>query len=275
MRACLHVFFNALAFFTRLPGPSWVDHGAAHRRRAPCCAPLVGWIVGALGALVFAGADLMWPLSVAVLASTAATVWVTGALHEDGLADFCDGVGGGRDREHALAIMKDSRLGTFGALALVLALLLKLATLHEIAALARAATAGDALATGAGLVGATLLAGHALSRFAAVSVMRTHAYVGAGPGSKSTAVVDRMSVGGLLFAGACGLLPLAWYLMLGRPALALAAVPALLGRIVLGRWLAGRFGGYTGDCLGAVQQATELLFYLAVCVGLRLHGASA
>ena len=172
--------------------------------------------------------------------SVAATLLLTGALHEDGLADTLDGLFGGATREDALRIMRDSRLGTFGAAGLAVALGLKVAALSALPAAVPA-----------------LVAGHAGSRFFVVCVLARLAYARAE--GKAVAVAGGVGAVELAVAGCCGVLPL---LLLGN-----RAVPALLlaGGLAWGmaRWFRRRLGGYTGDGLGAVQQGTELAILLA------------
>jgi adenosylcobinamide-GDP ribazoletransferase len=235
----------AVQFLTRLPTG---DPGFTPARMAasPRYYPLVGALVGALGALVLlaAGAALPWP--VAVLASTAATVALTGALHEDGLADTFDGLGGAT-RERSLAIMRDSRLGSFGALALGLTLAAKVAALAALPA---------------ALAAAALVAGHGASRLSSVAVVATSRYLR--PAGAAGFTAEGIGAGGLALAAATGGLCL-----LGLAAVAgLAAAGAALG-LVAGHALARvsferRLRGYTGDCLGAVQQLSELGLYLGL-----------
>src|SRR5215216_6030305 len=102
MQAIVHqcrLFFIALQFFTRVPVPAWVGFEPGWLQHASRYFPLVGLLVGAVGALVYALAHWLWPAPVAVLLSTAATIYLTGAFHEDGFADMCDGFGGGLTRE--------------------------------------------------------------------------------------------------------------------------------------------------------------------------------
>lgn len=243
LRDELRYVLTAFAYFTRLPMP-----------RLPCtpadlaaCArhlPLVGWVVGALGAAVLSLAAQRLPMSVAVGLSMAATVLVTGAFHEDGLADCCDGFGGGYTRDDVLRIMRDSRIGAFGAIGLVLVLGLKWQLLSALPT-AQAAW----LSLGA----------HAVSRGAALSFLLSHPYARAT--GKAQALTKGFGPGALLWATVSALPALLWPDW--RAGIAVAAV--LLGlRLVLGRWFMRRLGGYTGDCLGMAQQLFELTMYLVM-----------
>jgi adenosylcobinamide-GDP ribazoletransferase len=235
---------TALSFFTRLPLPFVHDCASEDLRRSATYFPAMGWLVGGIAAAVWLAAARLFSSEIASGLSLAATVLLTGAMHEDGLADACDGFGGGTTREKILAIMQDSRVGTFGVVGLVLVLGLKWQT---VAALPAA------------LIPATLVAGHSWSRATAITLMSSLDYAREGP-SKARALTSRLGGMRLFVVLALGILPVAflpmrfWWAML----------PPLLLRYVAGMWFAKRIGGYTGDCLGALQQTTELAFLLTV-----------
>ncbi len=244
-------FFVALAFFTRLPVPAWVGHSDEGLRRAPLYWPLIGLLVGLIGAATTELAALALPVSLALLLGIAATLLVTGALHEDGLADSADGFGGGWDKAQVLAIMKDSRIGSYGVLALGLALLTKFNALLEI----------DAAYEPPGLACA-LVAGHAVSRMAALWPLLALDYVRPDdPAARSAAVAARPGGPALALPLLCGLAPC--LLLPGVETLiALGAVAATA--FAATAYFRRRLGGYSGDCLGATQQLCELAFYLGL-----------
>lgn len=251
--ALLHqcrLFFIALQFFTRLPIPAWVGFEAAWLQHASRYFPLVGVVVGGVTATVYAGAAWLWPAPVAALLSTVASIWLTGAFHEDGFADTCDGFGGGMTAERVMLIMKDSRIGTYGAVGIGLLLATKCVTL--------------ALLPPPMAIGALLLA-HPLSRFAAATLIYTLDY--ARDEGKAKPLAQHMSGAELAIAAACAALAaigvgcsgaLAWT-AIAAAVLAAAAAAAWLATIFV-----RRIGGYTGDCLGAVQQLSEVAIYLCV-----------
>jgi len=246
IRRELAAFFAALGYFTRLPVPGWVGYSPDGLARAARYLPAVGLLVGGAGALVFWLASQVWPQAVAVVFAMVATIALTGAFHEDGLADTADGLGGGWDKAKILAIMKDSRVGSYGVIAVILALLGKYALLSTLPA---------------GQVVAALIAGHAVSRFCAVSLMATMDYARDDESSKARPVAARLGLAPLLWALLCAGLPL--LLLAPGPALTavvLAALATLWLAAKCRRWL----GGYTGDCLGAVQQLAEIAFYLGL-----------
>lgn len=253
-------FLLALQFFTRIPVTGrlaqWVGYSPAMLRASAAHFPAVGWVVGALGALALAGALALWPPLVAAVLCTVVTVLVTGAFHEDGLADMADGLGGASTRERALEIMKDSRIGAFGAIAMVLALGLKFALLATLAG------------QGAFVACAALLAAHVLSRLAPLAVMRASPYVG-GEGGKSKPMADAVS-GTAVFVAVLWSLPAAVLLVIAGGVVngVAALVAAALVALFMVRLLRRRLGGFTGDGLGATQQLGELAIYLALAARL-------
>lgn len=263
MTALRH-FLLALQFFTRVPVTgrlaAWVGYSPDMLRASSAHFPGVGWVVGGAGAGVLAAALALLPANslaalVAALLATAATAWLTGAFHEDGLADTADGLGGGGTRERALAIMKDSRIGSYGAIALVLALGLKVALLALLAG------------SGAARAAAALAAAHVLSRLAPLVVMRALPYVADPEHAKAKPIADRAPAGAL-GVGALWSLPalalLGWAFGVVGLVTALLAGAALLAYML--RLLRRRLQGFTGDTLGATQQLCELAVYLGLAL---------
>ena len=247
----LRLALIALQFLTRVPIPTWVGYRAEWLNACARHFPLVGLGVGAFAALVFVAALGLWPLPVAVLLSMASTLILTGAFHEDGLADTFDALGGAVVRERALEIMKDSRLGTYGTAALVVVLALKAAAL---------------LALGAQAAVALLLA-HTASRATPVLLIRLLPYAGDAQAAKAKPLAQQVSWAGVVVA--CGwalaVALVLTYLGTLRTADAGAALLACAGvALLMALWLQRRLGGYTGDTLGATQQLAELGVYLAL-----------
>ena len=252
-------FLLALGFFTRIPVPSFADFQESDLNHSAKYFPLIGIIVGLVGAGSYAISAQFLPQNIAVLISMVATIYLTGAFHEDGLADSADGLGGGWTREQILTIMQDSRLGTYGAVALFLALLAKFQLLSSL----------DSY-----FVPFALIAGHALSRLSAVYVMATLNYTK--PEGKAKPLATQISLVDLAVASVFGLLP--FFAMIGllvanNHAFAITIkfvlmtlIPVLLSwfwwRHKIYKWL----GGYTGDTLGAMQQIVELAFYFGLAV---------
>ncbi len=246
----LACFFAALRFFTRLPVPAWVGHSQEQLDHAARYFPLIGIIVGLIGAAVTETAAIVLPASLAILLGMAATLLATGAFHEDGFADAVDGFGGGWERTRILEIMKDSRIGSYGAIGIGLMLLAKYTALSEIDA------AGDPP-----VLAFALLAGHAVSRFASTTLIFALDYAREDETAKSKPLARRLSGGELLVTGISGLAPC---VLLPDLQILIALALVALVTLLAARYFKRRIGGYTGDCLGAVQQATELAFYVGL-----------
>lgn len=262
-------YLLAVQFFTRIPVTGWladwVGYSPAMLRASAAHFPGVGWLVGAVAALVYGGLVVLLPDSVfspllAAVLCTVATVLLTGAFHEDGLADIADGLGGSYDRHRALEIMKDSRVGAFGALALVLAVLTKVAVL---------ALLGDSTLTGEDVTRAVVLVwlAHVLSRGAPLLLIAVLPHVGDAAGSKSKPLADTVStrslwVGAAWCLGAMGLAALE----LDATTLITTLLAVVAALVWMGRLLARRLQGFTGDGLGATQQVCEIACYLGAAL---------
>jgi adenosylcobinamide-GDP ribazoletransferase len=241
------LFLAALAFLTRIPIPATTPLAEENLNAASRYFPAIGLLVGLIGAAIYLAANTLWTPALALALSMAATIRLTGAFHEDGFADCCDGFGGGWARAQVLTIMKDSRLGTYGAVGLGLMLGIKFLALQSIAQPTTIVIA--------------LLVGHTWSRLLAVSYLRDLHYVRDIDSSKVKPLATQMSRNDLLIAAIVAL-PLA---LLIAPLQCLALVLTLtLWRWWFGRYLLRRLGGYTGDCLGAAQQVAEVFIYLVL-----------
>jgi adenosylcobinamide-GDP ribazoletransferase len=273
LRHEIRVFFTAVMFLTRLPVPRQTDHHPGYLQQAPRYFPWVGLMVGFLTTGVYLVTVRVFPTAIALAASMVSGILITGAFHEDGFADVCDGFGGGWTKEKILAIMKDSRLGTFGVIGLGAMLGLKFLALDAL--VSGGAPAGGAQlsvfpaggAPGAGLNAGPLLAvfllAHSVSRFCPMVVMQCFPYAGDMETGKSREVTRQaLSFGGALIA----LVALAIPCCLLPPLYLLSLIPAALATFLLSRYFAKWIGGYTGDCLGAIQQVTELTIYLGVYI---------
>jgi len=238
----LRYFFTALGYFTRVPVPRWVGFEREYLNAAARYFPLVGAMVGGVAALVYLLALRVFPAGVAVLLSMAATLVMTGAFHEDGLADCVDAFGGAYTREDALRIMHDSRIGAFGAIALVIAIGLKWQAL--------AALAPQRVAM-------TMIAAHAASRAFAISYLVTLDYVRAE--GKAKPVAQRMSLASFALALVFGL---PWLFVIDWKLACFTIGVLIVLRFFIGRYFMRRIGGYTGDCLGFAQQVFEISIYL-------------
>lgn len=252
----------AVQYFTRIPirgrladlvgfDPQLAAGSIAHW-------PAIGWLVGGVGTAVFCALLALLPPGplacvVAAVFSTMATILLTGALHEDGLADVADGLGGSSAPRAALAIMKDSRIGAFGALALMMVPLGKVALLALLA---------DHQPSS---VICALILGHVLSRTAPLTLVFALPYAGAESTSKAAAFFSRFRLGELAVAAAWAAPPaLAIGVLYGPRQVLFALIGCAAVATYLARTFRRRLNGVTGDCLGACQQLTELACYLAV-----------
>jgi adenosylcobinamide-GDP ribazoletransferase len=237
----------ATQFLTRLPVPPLKGFETEWLTRSARYFPLVGQLVGAMAALVLLAASQVWSPWIAALLALGSGLLLTGALHEDGLADSADGLFGGRTPEARVAIMKDSRIGAFGVLALGVVLALKVAGL---AALPPAAAA------------VALIGAHGFGRAAVTVAMRATPYALAGRPTRWTPSAVGVRSWEAVMAVGFSLWPLA---LMAPP----AAIAAVLGGSVAsaaGASLAQRrLGGHTGDVLGAVEQLGEMGFLLGAC----------
>ena len=258
-------FLLAVQFFTRIPITGrlaqWVGFSPDMLRASAGHFAGMGWIVGSVAAGVYAVLLVLLPSNsaplIAACLSTVATVLLTGGFHEDGLADLSDGLGGSYDRDRALEIMKDSRIGAFGAMALVLALLTKVALL---------AALGD-LELGTAMV--LILASHVVSRALPMGLVALLPHVGDAAGSKSKPLADSISARALWsnFLWCFGLFPL---LYVAQSAIEFIAgvLLALMAWLLMGWRLKRRLQGFTGDALGATQQVCEIAFLLGYLLAL-------
>jgi adenosylcobinamide-GDP ribazoletransferase len=254
----LRLFLTACQFFTRLPVPAWVGWSPQQLNASARYFPAVGALVGAFQAAVLWAALRAWPAGIAVGLALLAGVLLTGAFHEDGLADSCDGLGGGDGVERVLAIMKDSRVGSYAVIGLLLVLGLKWQLLC-------AATQSQTALS----LALALVSGHALSRFVVLILMARLPYLREDAQAKSKPIAQGMAAGPLAFAAGVALLP--WLALGAVDGLArtwwAAGLAPLLVAVLATRYLRQRLGGYVGDVLGATQQLAELVFWLAWMAG--------
>ncbi len=248
MKQQVAIFLLAVQFLTRIPIRATGLYTAERLTASVRYYPLVGFLVGGLSAGVFWGASFVFPTLIALALAIAAGLLLTGAFHEDGLADTFDGIGGGHDRDQSLAIMKDSRLGTYGTLALITALAIKLLSL---------------VALPSAWIVTALVTGHGASLLSSVIVIATSSYACAE--GKAKPVADRLSGSSLIIASVTGLAGIAvatYFLPLA--AIGFGLVGLVAGHIGMRLLFERKLGGYTGDTLGAVQQTSEIGLYLGL-----------
>ncbi|HMK86431.1 MAG TPA: adenosylcobinamide-GDP ribazoletransferase [Steroidobacteraceae bacterium] len=271
----LALFLAAAQFLTRLPVPALRGFDSSRLAQSARYFPLVGALIGATNVGVWWTASRWLPAAVSVGLMLAASLLLTGALHEDGFADTCDGLGGGTTADRALAIMKDSRIGAYGAIGIVVSLGLKWTMLTAVPA---------------AVIPLIVIAAHTVSRWCALGLIWRLPYLRSGDRSldeaKARPFAGNLSTGEWALSGTIGLIAVLLVAglaarssgdahteaMLEARALAAGLAGAMLTALVFAFHLRRRLGGYTGDCLGAVQQLAELAFLLgalALCNPLR------
>lgn len=264
MTAELKSIVAAFAFLTRFPVPGAATVRSEDLVRSPLWFPLVGFVVGSAAAVSFALFSLVWPATLALVLSTVITVRLTGAFHEDALADSLDGFGGGWNRDQTLTIMKDSRVGSYALVGMILAMLIKIFALQTIFAVP-----DGAIWSPAWRVAAALLSAHTIARASSVWLMATVSYVDRN--SNAAAGEIRASAGGpfsnrvpLMRALGATLIAAAVVIpSVGLRSIGVFAV-AILVTAVAARFFTRRIGGLTGDAIGAANQCVELCVYLAL-----------
>ncbi|MCC6001733.1 MAG: adenosylcobinamide-GDP ribazoletransferase [Pararhodobacter sp.] len=244
------IFLLAVQFLTRLPVRNPALYTEARMAAIPRYFPAVGLLTGALMAAVWWVALLVFPPMLAALVTVAFGLLLTGAFHEDGFADACDGLGGGMTRARALEIMRDSRLGTYGAAGLGMMLAGRVAAMAALAPFGAAALG-------------VLIAGQALSRASAVmAIVGAHYARDHGTAKPVQEGVDGASLAMAMASALAVVAALAVWLGAGPVLAGLGGL--LLGHAGMRLAYTRKIGGYTGDCLGGVQQCSEIGFLLGV-----------
>lgn len=251
----------AVQFLTRLPVPSPAGFEPDWLSRSARYFPLVGALVGAINVTVWWLSTHWFPNSLAIGLMMATSLLVTGAFHEDGFADTCDGLGGGETPERVLAIMKDSRVGAYGAIGIVTMLGLKWSTLASLPV---------------GSIPLLVVGAHMLSRWCTNGLIWSLSYVRSEDGGKSKPLADSLSGSEWILSGVFGVLALTPLLLVGGASNLAWLYPAVIAGVISATVISGiaalyfkqRIGGYTGDCLGATQQLAEIAFLLAALAAL-------
>lgn len=256
----------AFIFFTRLP--FWRLHEPPKECYNSVVEwwPLTGWLTGGLMAATLWLGSMVLPWAVAVLLAIVVRLLVTGALHEDGLADFFDGFGGGgNDRQRILAIMKDSRIGTYGVLGLVVYMLLLTSALFAIGGGFATAGTDPIVCPQPSLAALAIIAADPFAKMVTAQLVMMMPYARREEEAKAKVVYRKMDWKAGVWLALQGLLPMAAFIWLtGIDWQMVIFVPCLV-MYFLYRLIWGRLRGYTGDCCGAVCLLVELAVYLVVC----------
>ncbi|GEM53748.1 adenosylcobinamide-GDP ribazoletransferase [Empedobacter brevis] len=245
-------FLTALMFFTRIPIPFKISYSNEIMNQSQKYYAAIGLLVGALNAFIYGICQFIFPIDIAIILTMITSILLTGAFHEDGFTDVCDSFGGGYGKEKILTIMKDSRIGAYGVIGVVLLLLLKFTSLVHLAE------------NNFWLMIFTLITAHSVSRFFSGMMIYTHEYVTDIDKSKSKPMANKaLPIKNLIISFIFCLTP---FVIFGKWTFLLILPFCYLGNVYLGWYFKKYIGGYTGDCLGTVQQVTEALFYLGILI---------
>jgi len=241
IRAQLNLFLIALGFLSRIPIPSNIDFSQENLNRASRYFPAVGWIIGGVCATAVWVFSYLFSIQIAIALSMLIGFLLTGCFHEDGLADTCDGLGGGWTVRQKLKIMKDSRVGTYGSVALWTALTIKFLALTQIDSVIIA-----------------IIIAHSLSRAVSTSLIIFLPYITDDDSSKVKPLAETSRLSDSIFAMVTGLISL---LLIPEAALSIIIVLLIVLAISFS-FLKKQLEGFTGDTLGAAQQVSEISIYL-------------
>mgnify|MGYP001192958938 CR=1 FL=1 len=259
MKKEVSIFLVALQFYTRIPCRLITEYDPEIINKASRYFPLIGWLVGALTFFAFWVTSLFLSTPISIIISILVGILLTGAFHEDGLADTFDGFGGGWSKEKILEIMKDSRIGTYGVISLILLIGLKYFALSAIVF-----ALGET--TNYSILFLMFLTYHSMARLTAINIVFTSVYSRDDEKSKSKLISKACSHKEILGAYFFGLTPL-FALCYLQILYIFALIPLIALYFFAKRFFEKWIGGYTGDCLGAVEQIAELFILLTfVCV---------
>jgi adenosylcobinamide-GDP ribazoletransferase len=245
------LFFYALSYFTRLPVPHCIVFDNEQFHKANAYLPLIGLLVGLAMFTIFYICQLLFSIPISILLMLIGAMLITGALHEDGFADCCDGFGGGYNTTQRLKIMKDSQIGSYAGIGLVVLLLLKFNLLLALTEIATSA------------LFISLIIAHVASRYGALCVMQTMPYVRLAKDGKVLALSKKLNRNYFLVSSFVTLL--AFCLLPIKSAFLLISVLVMIG-LLLRTYFNKTIGGYTGDCLGFSQQCLEITILLLFTV---------
>lgn len=243
----------ALTLFTRLPLWKWIDIPAEAYTPSVVYWPFTGWLTAGLAAVIFWGLSYLIPVIPAIIIALMVQVIFTGALHEDGLADFCDGFGGGRDKENILRIMKDSHIGTYGVIGLIFYFLLIVTLLGSLPS---------------GMIAWVILASDPFAKLCASQIINTLPYARK-EGSKNKIEYKKMGTGEFAFNLLTGALPMIPLVLL-RPVTAVSMLFPAITAACLIIYMRHKIGGYTGDCCGAVAMICKVAMIFGVVLSINL-----
>ncbi|WPO89822.1 adenosylcobinamide-GDP ribazoletransferase [Chryseobacterium sp. HR92] len=247
-------FATALMFFTRIPVPFTIPYSGEIMNKSQKYFAWVGLVIGLINAVVLYLSTMLFNLEIGIVLMMISSVLLTGAFHEDGFTDMCDSFGGGYGKEKILTIMKDSRVGAYGTIGIILLFALKFYSIKALGS-----TGVDAIR----VLGIIVLS-HTVSRFISGTMIYTHQYVTDIDASKSKPLANKPLDGMALLVGFVSVLIA--FTLIPDWRLIFAFALAYAGKMYMGWYFKKHIGGYTGDCLGSVQQVCEVLFYLGTII---------
>tara|TARA_R110001583_G_scaffold26757_2_gene96249 strand:+ start:15235 stop:16053 length:819 start_codon:yes stop_codon:yes gene_type:complete len=247
----LTLFFYALSYFTRIPIPRYIVFDSHQFHKANAYLPIIGLLVASVMIIIFYLCQLLFSIQISLILMLAGSIMLTGALHEDGFADCCDGFGGGYNVKQRLKIMKDSQIGSYAGIGLAILLLLKFNLLLALAEI------------NASTLFVSLIIAHTVSRYGALSVMQTLPYVRLEKDGKVQALSKKLNDKYFVFASLCVFLVLCLLPLVS--ALILVGLSLAVGWLLC-QWFKKSLAGYTGDCLGFSQQCLEIAILLMLTV---------
>lgn len=245
-------FATAMMFFTRIPVPFTIPYSSEIMNRSQKYFAWVGLLVGLINAAILYLSSQLFNLEIGIVLMMISSVLLTGAFHEDGFTDMCDSFGGGYGKEKILTIMKDSRVGAYGTIGIILLFALKFFSIQALGTVDLMKTLWIIILT------------HTSSRFISGTMIYTHQYVTDIDASKSKPLANKPLDGMALLVGFISVL--LSFVLIPDWRLIIAFALAYLGKIYMGWYFKKHIGGYTGDCLGSVQQVCEVLFYLGTMI---------
>lgn len=256
MKRQFYLFITALTFYTRIPNIYRTPYQEEFLNASTRYFPLIGSIVGLLSFLGFYIGNILFDENIAIIISLAVGILTTGAFHEDGFADFFDGFGGGWTNSKILEIMKDSRIGTYGMVSTFILLVLKFFSLRYI-------VTQHPFSTNTLYILYTFLIYHTLSRSTAIQLAFTIPYVREDALSKVKPIAKKFKKKDIAICTLFGLITLTLLCTIHIAAITIL-IPLILLIIYFKKYLLKWIGGYTGDCLGAVEQIAEVVILLSI-----------
>ncbi|TGL85577.1 adenosylcobinamide-GDP ribazoletransferase [Leptospira congkakensis] len=260
----IRLFFVCMSFLTRIPSPRWVDFKEEWLHHSIKYSPTVGFLLGSLQWFVFIFFQFLFGPTIAFTISIGFLLILTGAFHEDGFSDFCDGIGGGWKREDILRIMKDSRVGSFGAVGISLLILLKVLGVSE--TFSQFQMKGLPFTINANTnwhilsVWLYFVSAHSLSRFFSIFMMKLLPYAKEEGYAKPMA--KEITWPQIFFASIFGIVPYLSLVYL-HPNFLLSLACIIPSYVYMHSLMKRWIGGFTGDCLGAVQQVVETCLWIS------------